>query len=213
MPDYDPNHYHRRSIRLKGYDYRQESVYCVTICTHGRECMLGMVRESDEMVLSAYGAIVEACWANIPTHFPQVELDAFVVMPNHVHAIVVITENIAEKSQKKMDNGQTAENAEKPQNNEKSDNAVGAQYIAPLQPPSNTFARIDKGSLGLIVRTYKAAVTREINRLRNTPSSPVWQRNYYEQIIHNERMLNNFRTYIDSNPAHWALDRYHKEIV
>jgi len=89
MP-YDPNKHHRRSIRLRGYDYTRRGAYFVTICTHGRECLFGEVAGA-EMRLNAYGRIVAECWEAIPAHFDRVELDAFVAMPNHVHAIVVFT--------------------------------------------------------------------------------------------------------------------------
>jgi putative transposase len=183
MPNYDPNLHHRRSIRLKGYDYRQEGVYCVTICTYRRECILGMVRESGEMVLSEFGMIVQEEWLQTAVVRPNIDLDAFIVMPNHIHGIVVITKTIED---------------------------VGAnRRFALTNQPNGTLG----GSLGAIMQQFKSIVTKRINKTRNTPTSPVWQRNYYEQIIRNEQILNNFRYYIDSNPEHWALDRYHKEIV
>lgn len=88
MP-YDPARHHRRSIRLRGYDYTVQGAYYVTICIHGRQCLLGDV-VGGAVRLSDYGRIVTACWDAIPDHFSGVELDAFVVMPDHVHGIVVI---------------------------------------------------------------------------------------------------------------------------
>ncbi len=79
----------RRSIRLPGYDYAQPGAYFVTICTRNRSCVLGTIREG-EMALSKAGAFVTTCWAAIPNHFPDVTLDEFVVMPNHLHGILVI---------------------------------------------------------------------------------------------------------------------------
>jgi REP element-mobilizing transposase RayT len=89
MP-YDPDKHHRRSIRLRGYDYAACGAYFVTMCVHRRECLLGAVVDG-EVRLNEYGCAVEECWGAIPQHFAHVELDAFVVMPNHVHGIVVIT--------------------------------------------------------------------------------------------------------------------------
>ncbi|MBW2704487.1 MAG: transposase, partial [Deltaproteobacteria bacterium] len=83
--------HHRRSIRLKGYDYGQAGAYFVTICAWDRACLFGDVVE-DRMRLNDAGRIAEACWLAIPEHFPLVELDAFVVMPNHVHGIIVIAD-------------------------------------------------------------------------------------------------------------------------
>src|SRR5258706_4556210 len=89
MP-YDPNKHHRRSIRLRGYDYTTCGAYFVTTCIHRRECLLGTVLDG-EMRLNDYGRAVEECWDAIPQHFAHVELDVSVVMPNHMHGIVVIT--------------------------------------------------------------------------------------------------------------------------
>ncbi|MDM8001041.1 MAG: transposase, partial [Dehalococcoidia bacterium] len=87
----DPDKRHRLSIRLKEYDYAQPGAYFVTICTHQRECLFGHV-VNGEMHLNEAGGIAQRCWENIPTHFPSVELDAFVIMPNHIHGVIAITE-------------------------------------------------------------------------------------------------------------------------
>jgi len=92
MP-YDPNKHHRRSIRLKGYDYTQAGAYFVTICTQGRECLFGQVVEG-KMRVNPFGEIVVWAWNDLPNHNPHVELDAFVVMPNHVHGIVLIVDDL-----------------------------------------------------------------------------------------------------------------------
>jgi len=83
--------HNRRSIRLTHYDYTQAGTYFVTICTHERSCTLGTIAD-EEMILSAWGNVAQSCWDAIPSHFPIVELDAFVVMPNHVHGIIVIVD-------------------------------------------------------------------------------------------------------------------------
>lgn len=194
--------HHRRSIRQRDYDYTQSGAYFVTLCTHERLPLFGAV-VSGEMVCNVWGQIVQACWDEIPAHYPMVELDAFVVMPNHVHGIIVITgDSVVTHS-------------------------VGAQYIAPLPPtqpsapaptqPSQSPKRgmtpnnVTPNSLGSIVRTFKAAVTRQINRLPDAPDHPLWQRNYYEHIIRNEAALNQIRAYIVSNPAKWAEDSLYTE--
>jgi putative transposase len=86
---YDPTRHHRRSIRLPTYDYTQPGTYFVTICTQNRECVLGEVIQG-QMVLNARGQMVESVWRQLPQHYPRVEVDAFVVMPNHVHGIVIL---------------------------------------------------------------------------------------------------------------------------
>lgn len=170
----------RRSIRLKGYDYTQNGAYFITICTYNRLPMFGEIVE-DGMRLNQHGKIVVSCWDEIPQHYPNVELDVFVVMPNHVHGIVIITTP-----------------------HDKPNLPVEAQYIAPLRgaTPNN----VAPNSLGSIVRSFKGAVTRNINRLPNASNNPIWQRNYYEHIIRNEASLDVIRNYVVNNPAKWAED-------
>jgi putative transposase len=159
------------------------------MCTHQREDLFGEIVEG-VMRLNEFGHIVVECWEAIPRHFPHVECDAFVVMPNHIHGIVVIVD------------------APKP-GNSTSDVPVGAQHAAPLQTTnrSNSRPNVAPGSLGAIVRSFKSAVTKRTNRLRQVEGAPVWQRNYYERIIRNERELNAYRDYILNNPAQWEFDR------
>ena len=88
MP-YNPNHHDRRSIRLKGYDYTSSDAYFLTLCTHQRQCLFGHIVDG-VMHLNDWGQIVERGWLAIPTHNPHVVLDEFVVMPNHIHGIVII---------------------------------------------------------------------------------------------------------------------------
>ena len=92
MP-YNPIKHHRRSIRLRGHDYTGRGVYFITICVQNRECLLGNVINR-KMRLNEFGEIALAHWNQIPIHFPGVELDAFVVMPNHVHGVVIFTDNV-----------------------------------------------------------------------------------------------------------------------
>jgi len=89
---FDSKIYYRKSICLKGYDYSQAGGYFVTIVSYGRELLFGEV-VSGEMRVNTLGKIVQECWGKIPVHFPNVEMDAFVVMPNHVHGIIFIHEN------------------------------------------------------------------------------------------------------------------------
>ena len=86
---FDPDIHHRRSIRLKEYDYSRPGAYFVTVCTHNRECLFGTVTDG-KMISSAMGHIVSSCWHDLPAHYPHVELDAFVVMPNHIHGIIIL---------------------------------------------------------------------------------------------------------------------------
>jgi REP element-mobilizing transposase RayT len=174
MPSrYDPERHHRRSIRLQGYPYTRPGIYFLTICTYRRICLFGQVHNG-RLVHNRFGEVAVACWREIPVHFPHVRLDAFVVMPNHVHGLLIIPDRIPE----------------------------------PVPEQEERFGRPVAGSIPTIVRSYKAAVTARINRLRRTPGTPVWQRNYYEHIVRNRRALEAIRRYIAENPARWQQDRY-----
>jgi len=178
--------HHRRSIRLKGYDYTRAGAYFVTICTKDRACLFGDVADG-VMRLNQMGHIVRKCWLAIPDHVPHVLLDEFVVMPNHVHGIVVIV----------------------------STDTVGATHASPPQHASplqndDTPTRPrgpQRQSVASIVGSFKSAATKRINEQRGTPGTPVWQRDYFEHIIRNDESLNRIREYILNNPLQWALDR------
>jgi len=90
---YNPDIHHRRSIRLQGYDYSSPGAYFVTMCTHNRECLFGEIANG-KMRLNELGKIASQCWLAIPDHFPHARLGAFVIMPNHVHGIIWIVDNI-----------------------------------------------------------------------------------------------------------------------
>jgi REP element-mobilizing transposase RayT len=89
---YDPNQHHRRSIRLKGYNYAQSGAYFVTICTWQRQGLFGEITNK-EMHLNIYGEIIQRYWGSLPEHQDDLELDEFIVMPNHVHGIIVLIDN------------------------------------------------------------------------------------------------------------------------
>jgi putative transposase len=91
---YNPEIHHRRSIRLKGYDYSQNGLYFITICTHNRECLFGEVIDK-KMVLNDAGKIANECWLKIPEHFPHAVLHQHVIMPNHVHGIIELAATVA----------------------------------------------------------------------------------------------------------------------
>jgi putative transposase len=96
---HDSEKHHRRSIRLKGYDYSQSGAYFLTVCTHNRELVLGEVVDG-RMELNIYGRIVSARWCNLPRYHAHMELSAFVVMPNHIHSIIVIRSDSAEQAKR-----------------------------------------------------------------------------------------------------------------
>jgi putative transposase len=184
MP-YDPDRYHRRSIRLRGYDYAQVGTYFVTVCVHGRECVLGAI-DGDRVRLSEAGQVVLSTWQRLPLRFPRIACDAFVVMPNHIHGIIMI-----------VNPGQTGIRS------------VGAGLAL---PSSDTFLTRNQGTprgaptLGHIVGAFKSVSAVACNRLLDRRGVPFWQRNYWEHVIRDDDDLNHLRDYIESNPARWAED-------
>jgi putative transposase len=158
----------RKAIRLPGYDYSQAGEYFVTMCVKDREHLFGRV-DADRMVLNEFGEIVDWCWKDLPNHYPCVQTDAFVIMPNHVHGIIVIT---------------------------------NPDPVREGLEPSPT----KRYPLSEIVRSFKTFSAKRINELRGTTGLPVWQRNYFEHIIRDERSLKRIRNYIVSNPERWVED-------
>ena len=175
---YDPAIHRRNSIRLRGYDYTQPGIYFVTICTYQRLCLF------DQPELRR---IAEQQWLALTHQRPHVSLDAWIVMPNHLHGLIVI--------EAPLDG--TPATASHP--------VVHATNVD--RPLGRLGINVTPGSLGAIVRSYKSVVTRRINRLRRTPDEPVWQRGYWERIIRDEHELEATRRYIVENPIRWAEDR------
>lgn len=182
MTMHRPQDRHRSSLRLKGYDYSQPGAYFVTMCTQSRECLFGEIA-NDEVMLNEYGKVVEEEWLKTPRMRTRVELDEFVVMPNHLHAIMMIQEGAATMSM-----------------------VVGAHSMPTVGAHSSAPLRRMPQSLGSLIAGFKSAVTKRINILRMSPGVPVWQRNYYEHIVRDEDDMNRIREYIVNNPVRWADD-------
>ena len=185
---YDPNIHHRRSIRLKEYDYSQAGAYFLTLCTYQRQCLFGEI-VGGAMQLNPYGQVVAEEWVRSPTLRREIELDQWVIMPNHFHGIVLI---------QSVDKGDRLDDFE--------NIGVGAQGLAPLQ---TGIAYRQPKSLSTFVAGFKSAVTKRINRLRDAPGNPLWQRNYYEHVIRDEPSCHILRQYIANNPLSWELDQLH----
>ncbi|MEB3359488.1 MAG: transposase [Synechococcales bacterium] len=175
--DYDPRLHRRRSIRLKHHDYTAPGAYFITICTHQRQCLFGDIING-EMRLNEFGQIAADCWQEIPHHFHPVRLDNFVIMPNHVHGILVITD-------------------------------TPRRGMALPCPYPRQFGKPIAQSISTIVGSFKSAVTKRINMLRDTPGTPVWQRNYYDRIIRDDLSMQHIRRYIQNNPHAWRIDQLH----
>jgi len=186
MAKFDPKIHHRRSIRLPNYDYTQAGAYFVTVVTHNRENIFGGVVDG-EMRLNECGEIAQREWERLPKRFKHIELGAFVIMPNHAHGIIII-----------HDNGRGT-----------ADYAAHDNLQDPRRAPTTTTEKFGKpvsGSIPTIIRSYKSAVALRVNYVRSGDSTPVWQRNYHEHIIRNDREMGNVWRYIESNPVLWEDD-------
>jgi REP element-mobilizing transposase RayT len=195
---FDPEKHHRRSIRLKGYDYAQVGAYFLTIVAQDRACLFGEVADG-EIRLNDVGHMVHQEWTNLPNRFLNIDLDAFIVMPNHIHGIIVITD---------VDPVNPVD-------------PVGAGLV----PAQHDNAAITSGAttrvaptVGGIVGAFKSVTTvRYIHGVKHDGWLPfrgrLWQRNYYEHIIRDEESLNRIRGYIVNNPLQWPLDRENPHIV
>lgn len=177
---FNPEKHHRRSVRLKGYDYSQPGAYFVTICARLRQSIFGD-NLNGKMELNENGIILEREWLINNNLRSNIELDQFVVMPNHVHGIVIINRR-----------GEVA-----------SPKIIAQQ---PLSKGGET-RPLHKPTLGQIVAFFKYITTKQINIIHNTPGVPVWQRNYFEHIIRDENELKKIREYIRNNPLRWAFDK------
>ncbi|MEA5621191.1 transposase [Cronbergia sp. UHCC 0137] len=201
MP-YNPEIHHRRSIRLKGYDYSQQGAYFLTICTHQRNCLFGEIVDG-EMKLNTNGEIARYSWLSIPRHFQNAELDEFVIMPNHLHGIIMIV-----KSEATQDFSQSVSEVEGEalanQDFQRKQN-LSSQCFAPTGEKIKINGTTPQ-SLGSIIQNYKSVSTRQINRINKAKGNVIWQRNYYERVIRNEEALNNTRQYIVNNPINWEED-------
>jgi putative transposase len=189
---YNPDKHHRRSIRLQGYDYASPGAYFVTICTHQRQCLFGVV-VGGELRLNEFGQIAQSHWLRLPNYHSHLRLDEFVVMPNHVHEILVLA-----------------------------DSPVGAGFDVnltvttdkSLAKPAPTHASQQTKHHGIpeIIRGFKTFSARYINQNRKTKGVPVWQRNYYEHIVRDEASLQHLRQYIQNNPLSWQQDQLHPDV-
>jgi putative transposase len=200
----DPRAHQRRSIRLKGYDYAQPGAYFVTICTADRQPILGEI-VNGAMRLSAAGRIVEQEWRRLVRHFRNIRLDAYVIMPNHLHGIIVINESVEARlaSQQGIVGATHADQHE----------AIIDRGGSPVRDGSPEREGRPKGpgagSLGAMIGQFKSRVTRRIWSLAAYDHIPIWHRNYYEHIIRNELEWGRICEYIHNNPACWAEDLHH----
>lgn len=184
---YNPDKHHRRSIRLQGWNYTTPGAYFITICTYQRACLFEDSRLRD---------LAENGWQNIPAqpHAKHVFLDEWVVMPNHLHGILILTE---------LETDNATDPGARPRRWEDFFEKQSSGRTASPLPPRG----VEPGSVGAIVGNFKSLVARRANNLRRSPGAKVWQRGYYDRIVRNEREFDAIRQYIRDNPRRWAEDR------
>jgi len=181
------------------------------------------------MILNDFGDIIDYHWEIIPSRFQNVELDEYIVMPNHFHGVLWLLVNdmvpylVGAKhsgqpiSSKQDDGGRNASPLRRPDPifSKKNDIARNASPLHDHPPTSSNPESNDpnrpkgtkSGSLSAIIQNFTSITSRKINRIRKTPGAKLWQRNYYDHIIRNDKELFNIRQYIINNPAKWELDR------
>ena len=199
----------RTSPRHPSFDYRSVAAYFVTTNTHRNRCLFGRIVQG-RMVLNPLGRIVAEEWRRSEELRDTIVLDAFVVMPNHVHGIVcIVPPGVTDVSPRGYVLG---DSADIPRSNDSSIDHVGTTggsslhqhgHKRPTGPPSRSISAMMAG--------FKAAATTRINNHRGTPGAPVWQSRFHDRILRNEQEWRARRTYIQRNPGRWFEDRYHPD--
>ncbi|MDP1725810.1 MAG: hypothetical protein Q8M15_03435 [Bacteroidota bacterium] len=255
--NYNPHLHHRKSIRFHGYDYSKEGAYFITICCLNKKNQFGNV-SNGEMILNEYGQIAHNEWLKTTEIRPNVRLDVFIIMPNHIHGIIIIDDSPIDgrgelhspiindkpdpidalKSNLHPIDGRGELHS--PIINDKPDpidalksnlhpidgrgelhspiinrNPVSPMksshqnLVSPRKGECNSPLRSPSNNVGAIIRGYKSSVTKQINLIKS--GETIWQRNYYDIIIHDEQSYQNMSDYIIDNPAKWNEDEFYNK--
>jgi len=225
----NPAKHHRRSIRLKGYDYALAGLYFITLCCHNRACLFGKI-ENGRMILNEYGHIAYNEWLKTTEIRNNVELGEFVIMPNHIHGIVRLLDrgelhsphNTNERVECETPNERVEcetpnervecetpnERVECETPNERVECETPNERVECETPNEqgvcDTPLRSPSQTIGAIVRGYKSSVTKQLDLLGF--NEKIWQRNYHEHIIRDEQSYMKIWDYIKNNPANWDND-------
>ena len=191
----------RKLNRLAGFDYSNGGYYFVTICTKNRiNCFGNIVNE--QMMLNAYGQIVEQQWTWLQKQYKYVSLDEYIIMPNHMHGIVVIDRSVGNGRDHSGGNSRD-------HSTENSDHSVGNSRDHSLGNSRDCSLRREKiKSLSELIGAFKTTSSKLIHRIGLNRFE--WQKSFYDHIIRNEISLFNIRKYIKNNPIKWESDRYYK---
>jgi REP element-mobilizing transposase RayT len=200
---YNPKLHHRRSIRLRGYDYSQQGAYFITLCLQNRRHLFGRVHNKT-MLLSAMGQIAHQHWVQLTERWPHLELGEFQVMPNHFHGVLIVGVPV----------GVPLAGTQTPDADPAGEPLAGSQERAPARgaPTAATGAP----TIGEIIGAYKSLVATDCLKLfkKEYPGKQLgkfWQRDYWEHIIRDQRAFDNISRYIVQNPAKWDEDRFYEK--
>ncbi len=187
--------YHRKTNRLKDYDYSNIGAYFITICIQERHEILCKIVGTDDVItrdagtssptiqLTEYGKIVDEYIHTIPKKYPHIRVDTYVIMPDHVHMVLTIV----------------GEGSPLPQNN----------YGKNINNTHGTGNPSPTTTIGNIIGWFKYQTTKQINILWNTPGQHIWQRSYHDHIIRSEQDYHNICQYINENPMRWLQKHSH----
>ena len=214
------NKYRIPSARASWWDYGWTGAYFITICTQNREHYFGEIVRS-QWVASPLGKIAESCWHEIPNQFPFIELGAFVVMPNHVHGIIIIhqsdtpNENVGNNGNENGNGGnvetQLIASLQNQNQNQERDNWDGhgggdknSNSIGGITGNKNPMLH---NNLSRVIRWYKGRCTFEMRKLH---AEFAWQSRFHDHIIRNAEEFERIHHYIQNNPINWQNDELHK---
>ncbi|MBB4800842.1 REP element-mobilizing transposase RayT [Flavobacterium nitrogenifigens] len=206
------NKYRISSIRAQWWDYGWNGAYFITICTQDRKHYFGEI-QNNKMILSHAGIIADLLWHQIPSHHKNVELGDFVVMPNHIHGILIINKPLDNANDLGMNHLQAGHlSMDYVQTGHALSQHVLSQQSSEISsesnPGSQRFQNIGKNTISSIVGSYKSAVTKHANRL-GYPHQ--WQKLFYDNIIRSNNDYQRISDYIVSNPEKWAKDKFKTE--
>jgi putative transposase len=218
----NPDLRHRRSLRLKDYDYSQDRMYFITISTQNHQWLFGKIRE-ETMHLNDAGKMIEKWYWELSNKFPDIQCDEYIIMPNHIHFIIHKIDTTTIRTGIRADTV-GADLCVRPKVNKNSsvEQKKGEHTGSPLRKIKKNdeqimeIEKIDestmRSSIPKIVQWFKTMTTNEyIRRIKKDGWKPfhgkLWQRNYYEHIIRNEIELKQIREYIMNNPLKWKFDK------
>lgn len=190
------NKFRIETTRLKGWDYCNNGAYFITICTQNWQQFFGEIYNG-EMQLSKIGEIADKYWKEIPNHFPSIILDNYVIMPNHVHGVLIISESNRSFNPATVETLHATSKSEPTQENDNFDKSKNKK-LSDISPKA--------GSISTIIRSYKSAVTKHARMINKRFG---WQARFHDHIIRNNKSYDKIINYIETNPYYWKDDKFY----